>query len=93
MIQQIEATGLRSFNTITNKVRLLSEFLIECRKILENQISLSEALKSENIGFFREAIKKMFKYVVCSQGKDLKESLERASSAIRLKQTLDKVAN
>lgn len=92
VIQQVDATGLRSFNTIANKVRLLSEFLIECRKIQQKQLSLAEALKSENFGFIREAVKTMFKYNVRSEGKDLKVTLERSSSAIRLKQTLDKIA-
>ena len=74
------------------KVRLLSDFLMECRKIQQKQLSLAEALKSENFGFIREAVKIMFKYNVRSEGKDLKVTLERSSSAIRLKQTLDKIA-
>ena len=91
VIQQVDATGLRSFNTIANKVRLLSDFLMECRKIQQKQLSLAEALKSENFGFIREAVKTMFKYNVRSEGKDLKVTLERSSSAIRLKQTRDKI--
>lgn len=92
VVQQIDTTGLRSFNTIANKVRLLAEFLIECRKILEKDLSLAETLISEDIGFVREAVKRMFNYNVVSEGKDLKINLDRPSSAIRLKQTLDKVA-
>ena len=50
------------------------------------------ALDPKNIGFLKDTVKTMFKYDVNDNGGDLKIAKERPSSAIRLKQTIDKVA-
>lgn len=43
--QEVDAKGMKSFNTIANKTRLLSEFLDECRKCSgQNDLSLAMAL-------------------------------------------------
>lgn len=91
--QEIHKTGIKSFNTIANKVRLLGEFLMESRKYLnDGKVTLSNVLALQNVSCTREVLKKMFKYDVSGNVGDLKITLERPSSAIRLKQTLDKVA-
>lgn len=87
--QEIDCNGIKAFNTIANKVRLLSEFLIEARKYLENKSSLLDVM--QNVGCVKDVVKHMFQYNT-SEEEDVKVTIERPSSAIRLKQTLDKVA-